>query len=66
MMAAIGSKARPTLYVSIDGDTWTLKSESTFKSSTIHFKLGVEFDETTADDRKMKVRINAYPTIGRI
>lgn len=66
MMAAIGNKARPTLYVSIDGDTWTLKSESTFKSSTIHFKLGVEFDETTADDRKMKVPIYTYPTIGRI
>jgi hypothetical protein len=56
-MASLGSHAKPTLYVSVEGDTWTLKSETTFKTATIHFQLGVEFDETTADDRKMKTTI---------
>jgi hypothetical protein len=57
IMAKAGSAAKPTVYISIDGDTWTLKSETTFKNSEIKFKLGQEFDETTVDDRKMKTTI---------
>jgi hypothetical protein len=57
MWAKIGSIAKPTLHISVDGDTWTLKSETTMKTATITFKLGQEFDETTADDRKMKTTI---------
>jgi len=53
-MAKIGSAAKPTLIISVDGDTWTLKSETLLKNTKTEFKLGVEFDETTADDRKMK------------
>jgi len=53
-MAAIGSTAKPTLIISVEGDTWTLKSETLIKNTKVQFKLGVEFDETTADDRKMK------------
>jgi len=55
MMIALASKAKPTLYISIEGDTWTIKSETTFKTSKASFKIGEEFDETTADDRLMKV-----------
>lgn len=54
IMAKVGSTAKPTLHISIDGDTWTLKSETTFKTSKVEFKLGQEFDETTVDDRQMK------------
>jgi len=53
IMAKLGSTAKPTLIIELDGDTWTLKSETTFKSTKVVFKLGVEFPETTADDRKM-------------
>jgi len=56
-MAKLGSTAKPTLIISVDGDNWTMKSETTFKSTKVEFKLGVEFDETTADDRKMKTTI---------
>jgi len=52
--AKLGSVAKPTMLVSQEGDTWTLKSETTFKNTKVVFQLGVEFDETTADDRKMK------------
>ncbi|XP_035760115.1 fatty acid-binding protein, heart-like [Neolamprologus brichardi] len=34
--------------------TVTLKTQSTMKNTELSFKLGVEFDETTADDRKVK------------
>jgi len=54
IMAKLGSTAKPTLIITIDGDTWTMKSETTFKTTKVEFKVGVEFDETTADDRKMK------------
>uniref|UniRef100_A0A4X2K124 Lipocalin/cytosolic fatty-acid binding domain-containing protein n=1 Tax=Vombatus ursinus TaxID=29139 RepID=A0A4X2K124_VOMUR len=32
----------------------TIKTESTFKTTEISFKLGEEFDEVTADNRKVK------------
>jgi hypothetical protein len=37
------------------GGLYTLKIESTFKNSTISFKLGEEVDEETMDGRKVKV-----------
>ncbi|XP_027031589.1 fatty acid-binding protein, heart [Tachysurus fulvidraco] len=50
----VGSMTKPTTIISIDGDVITLKTVSTFKSTEIKFKLGEEFDECTADDRKVK------------
>lgn len=46
---------KPTSIISVDGDQVTLKTQSTFKNTELTFKLGEEFDETTADDRKVKV-----------
>lgn len=51
----VGSMTKPTTIISKEGDVITLKTVSTFKSTEINFKLGEEFDETTADDRKVKV-----------
>ncbi|XP_023993836.2 fatty acid-binding protein, heart [Salvelinus sp. IW2-2015] len=45
---------KPTTVIEVAGDTVTLKTQSTFKNTEISFKLGEEFDETTADDRKVK------------
>ncbi|XP_048057675.1 fatty acid-binding protein, heart isoform X2 [Megalobrama amblycephala] len=50
----VGSMTKPTTIISKEGDVITLKTVSTFKSTEINFKLGEEFDETTADDRKVK------------
>ena len=47
---------KPDTIISIDGDTWKLRTESTFKNTELVFKLNEEFDETTADGRKVKVR----------
>lgn len=52
----LGSLAKPTTIIEVEGDKVTLKTQSTFKNTEISFKLGEEFDETTADDRKVKVR----------
>ncbi|XP_038246214.1 fatty acid-binding protein, adipocyte-like [Dermochelys coriacea] len=50
----LGSLAKPTVTISTDGDVITIKTKSTFKNTEVSFKLGEEFDETTADDRKTK------------
>lgn len=57
IMAKLGSTAKPTVTFSKEGDTWTMKTETTFKKTKIEFKLNEEFDEETADGRKVKTTI---------
>lgn len=51
----VANMTKPTTVIEMNGDIVTIKTHSTFKSTEINFKLEVEFDETTADDRKVKV-----------
>uniref|UniRef100_A0A3B5AP87 Cellular retinoic acid-binding protein 1 n=2 Tax=Stegastes partitus TaxID=144197 RepID=A0A3B5AP87_9TELE len=50
----VGNMTKPTTIISVEGDTVTVKTQSTIKNTELSFKLGEEFDETTADDRKVK------------
>ncbi|XP_017083837.1 fatty acid-binding protein, muscle [Drosophila eugracilis] len=50
----MGNSLSPTVEVTLEGDTYTLTTTSTFKTSSISFKLGVEFDEETLDGRNVK------------
>ncbi|XP_010733106.1 fatty acid-binding protein, heart [Larimichthys crocea] len=50
----LGGITKPTTIISVEGDTVTVKTQSTVKNTELSFKLGEEFDETTADDRKVK------------
>ncbi|XP_024434035.1 fatty acid-binding protein 9 [Desmodus rotundus] len=45
---------KPKISISANGDKVRIKTESSFKNFEISFKLGEEFDETTADNRKVK------------
>jgi len=65
-MAAVGvgwttrklaSAATPTTYITQDNDNWNIKTETTFKTTEIKFKIGEEFDEVTGDGRKCKSKI---------
>uniref|UniRef100_A0A8B9GUZ1 Fatty acid binding protein 7, brain, a n=1 Tax=Astyanax mexicanus TaxID=7994 RepID=A0A8B9GUZ1_ASTMX len=56
----VGNVTKPTIVVSQEGDKIIIKTLSTFKNTEISFKLGEEFDETTADDRNVKVRTEFY------
>ncbi|KAF7664897.1 hypothetical protein LDENG_00160750 [Lucifuga dentata] len=49
-----GNLTKPTTIIEVDGDKVTIKTQSKFKNTEINLKLGEEFDETTADDRKVK------------
>lgn len=51
----VASMTKPTTIIEKNGDTLVIKTHSTFKNTEISFQLGVEFDEVTADDRKVKV-----------
>lgn len=60
----MGNMVKPTLIITIDGDKVVLKNSSTFKTTEISFKLGEEFDETTADGRNVKVKDQVLSTPG--
>ncbi|XP_054840902.1 fatty acid-binding protein, adipocyte-like [Eublepharis macularius] len=50
----VAGVAKPNVIISCNGGIMTIRTESTFKNTEISFKLAEEFDETTADDRKVK------------
>uniref|UniRef100_A0A3P8U8B3 Cellular retinoic acid-binding protein 1 n=1 Tax=Amphiprion percula TaxID=161767 RepID=A0A3P8U8B3_AMPPE len=51
----MGNLAKPNLMISVGDDGLiSMKSESTFKTTEIKFKLNEQFDETTADGRNTK------------
>lgn len=56
----VGNVTKPTVIISQDDDKVVIRTQSTFKNTEISFKLGEEFDETTADDRNCKVRWKAF------
>lgn len=53
----VGNVTKPTVIISQEGDKVVIRTQSTFKNTEISFKLGEEFDESTADDRNCKVRV---------
>lgn len=56
-MRKMGNAVSPTVEMTKAGDTYTMNTSSTFKSTSIFFKLGEEFEEETADGRVVKTKI---------
>uniref|UniRef100_A0A8C6T6F0 Cellular retinoic acid-binding protein 1 n=1 Tax=Neogobius melanostomus TaxID=47308 RepID=A0A8C6T6F0_9GOBI len=50
----VGNMTKPKTIISVEGDTVIMKTESSIKNTEVNFKLGQEFDETTADGRSVK------------
>jgi hypothetical protein len=50
----LGNAVSPVIELTLNGDEYTLTSQSTFKNTTITFKLGEEFEEETPDGRTVK------------
>lgn len=55
-MRLMGNQVKPNITITVEGDKVAIKSTSTFKTTEISCTLGEEFDETTADDRNVKVK----------
>lgn len=52
----VGNRTKPNLILCVDDQGLIcMKSQSTFKTTEIKFKLNEAFEETTADDRKTTV-----------
>ncbi|XP_077405332.1 fatty acid binding protein 4a [Vanacampus margaritifer] len=55
----VGNRTKPNLIVTVDDQgTVSMKTQSTFKTSEIKFKLNEPFEENTADDRKTRTVIS--------
>ncbi|XP_076864737.1 fatty acid binding protein 4a [Brachyhypopomus gauderio] len=51
----VGNRTKPNLIVRVEDDGQiSLKSQSTFKTTEIKFRLNEAFEEITADDRKTR------------
>eukprot|EP00090_Calanus_glacialis_P029602 TRINITY_DN47520_c0_g1_i1.p1 TRINITY_DN47520_c0_g1~~TRINITY_DN47520_c0_g1_i1.p1 ORF type:complete len:139 (-),score=41.88 TRINITY_DN47520_c0_g1_i1:70-486(-) len=48
----------PTVVISENGGVWTIKTSTTLKSMELKFKLGEEFEETTADGRQVSAVVS--------
>jgi len=58
LLRKMGNQLRPDFVVTKpDEETWKMETISTFKSTVVEFKEGVEFEEKTADDRLVKSTI---------
>ena len=55
MMRMAAKGVKPRLVISESGGKWTVRSESSLKTTSYEFTPGVEFNETTADGREVKV-----------
>ena len=56
-MGRMASKhIRPRLIISELDGRWTLKTETQFKTMTIEFIEGLEYEERTGDGRELTVR----------
>ncbi|CAL8361664.1 unnamed protein product [Arctogadus glacialis] len=54
----VGNVIKPKFIVSVAEGVISMKTQSTFKSTEIKFKLDEEFEERTADDRVTKTIVS--------
>jgi len=56
MLRRAAQASMQEMTITVEGDSWTIVTSTTIKSMTKAFKLGVDFDEKTADMREVKTR----------
>lgn len=54
-LRTIGNKTKPSQEIIENGDSYTIKTVSTFKNSEINFTIGQDFEEKTIDGRTVTV-----------
>ncbi|CAF3138704.1 unnamed protein product [Rotaria socialis] len=50
----MAKQVKPRLIITETDGKWTLRTETTFKTTVVEFTPGVEYNETTADGRELK------------
>jgi len=59
VMRNLAKTSSPTVEITKDGDTYSLKTTTAIKTSEIKFELGKEFEEDRMDGKKVKTVIEA-------
>ena len=50
--------SKPTQSISVNNGIWTIVTTTSFKTMSVSFRLGEEFNEKTGDGRDVKVLYN--------
>ena len=53
LVRKLGNQSKPLVTLSQDGEDWTMKSESLVKTTETKFQMDKQFEEVTADGRKV-------------
>merc|ERR1739848_837125 len=53
LVRKLGNQSKPLVTLSQEDNVWTMKSESLVKSTESKFEMGKQFEEVTADGRKV-------------
>ena len=53
LVRKLGNQSKPLITVIQEGNVWTMKSESLLKATESKFEMGKQFEEITADGRKV-------------
>jgi len=56
-LRTLGNTLKPSVEIANEGDTWFLRTHSTFKNTEQKFKFNEQFDEETIDGRQVKTVI---------
>ena len=54
MTRKLGNQSKPLVTISQEGEEWTFMQESLVKTSEVKFSMGKQFEEVTADGRKVE------------
>merc|ERR1712033_31534 len=57
LLRKAATASTPVMEVSEEDGTWTIKTSTTLKSMELKFKIGEEFEETTADGREVTAKV---------
>ncbi len=56
----MANNVKPRLVITEKDGKWTLRAETTLKTTVLEFTPNVEYEETTPDGRELKVKIISY------
>ncbi|CAG7785493.1 unnamed protein product [Allacma fusca] len=63
VLRKLGSTAKPVTEIDEKDGNWRITTKTTFKTTEIKFRLGVPFEEETADGRKCQVIIICHENL---
>merc|ERR1712066_9744 len=58
LVRKLGNQSKPLVTLSQEDNVWTMKSESLVKTTESKFEMGKQFEEVTADGRKVLTTLN--------